>query len=106
MPRTIQSMPASVLPLRPTRRPDPFAPIAPRRLDALAAEMVRSPPKPVGIATCVAWLQESADQLVQRQMALRALENLRSTLFAAPGRDTEMALLWREALASACYARV
>jgi hypothetical protein len=106
MQRTIHLMPASVLPLRPTRRPDPFAPIAPQLLDALGAELVRCPPKPAGIATCVAWLQESADQLVQRQIALRALENLRSTLFTASGRDAEMALLWREALASACYARV
>lgn len=99
-------MPASVLPLRPTRRPDPFAPITPRLLEALGAELVRCPPKPAGIATCVAWLQEPADQLVRRQMALRALENLRSTLFLAPGREAEMALLWREALASACYSRV
>lgn len=99
-------MPASVLPLRPARRPDPFAPIAPRLLDALGTELARCPPRPAGIATCVAWLQESADQLVQRQMAVRALESLRSTLFAAPGREAEMALLWREALASACYARI
>lgn len=39
-------------------------------------------------------------------MAMRALENLRGALFSAPGRAAEMALLWREALASACYARV
>jgi hypothetical protein len=103
---TICRMPASVLPLRPARRPDPFAPIAPRLLDALGTELARCPPRPTGIATCVAWLQESADQLVQRPMAVRALENLRTTLFAAPGREAEMALLWREALASACYARI
>jgi hypothetical protein len=94
------------LPLRPTRRPDPFAPIAPLLLGALDAELARCPPKPTGIAACVAWLQESADHLGQRQMATRALENLRSTLFTAPGREAEMALLWREALASACFARV
>jgi hypothetical protein len=99
-------MPASVLPLRPTRRPDPFAPIAPGLLSALGAELSRCPPKPAGIAACVAWLQESPDQLARRQMAMRALENLRASLFCAPGRDAEMGLLWREALASACYARV
>jgi HD-like signal output (HDOD) protein len=54
----------------------------------------------------VAWLQESPEQLGSRQMAVRALENLRTALFTAPGREAEMALLWREALASACYARV
>lgn len=99
-------MPASVIPLRPTRRPDPFAPIAPPLLSALGAELARCPPKPTGIAACVAWLQEPPDQLAKRQMAVRALETLRTSLFSAPGRDVEMTLLWREALASACYARV
>ncbi len=99
-------MPATVLHLRPTRRPDPFAPIAPGLLNALAAELARCPPKPAGITACVAWLQEPPAQLAARPMAMRALENLRAALFSAPGRDAEMALLWREALASACYARV
>jgi HD-like signal output (HDOD) protein len=39
-------------------------------------------------------------------MGMRALENLRSSWFVAPGREAEMALLWREALATACSARV
>jgi HD-like signal output (HDOD) protein len=39
-------------------------------------------------------------------MATRALQNLRASLFAAPGRDAEMALLWREAVATACFARI
>ena len=99
-------MPASVLQLRPTRRPDPFAPIAPILLSALDAELARCPPKPPSIPACVAWLQESPAQLGSRQIAVRALDNLRSSLFHAPGRDAEMALLWREALASACFARV
>lgn len=99
-------MPASVLQLRPTRRPDPFAPVAPLLLSALDAELARCPPKPPGIPACVAWLQESPAQLGSRQIAVRALENLRTSLFHAPGRDAEMSLLWREALASACYARV
>lgn len=99
-------MPATVLQLRPPRRTDPFAPIAPGLLTALAAELGRCPPRPAGITACVAWLQESPAQLAARPMAMRALENLRTALFSAPGRDAEMALLWREALASACYARV
>src|SRR5690606_13204659 len=86
-------------------RPDPFAPIAPRLLGALEAELARCPPKPPGIQACVAWLQQPPGQLGAHHMAVRALENLRSSLFAAPGREPEMALLWREALASACYAR-
>ncbi|HUG72471.1 MAG TPA: HDOD domain-containing protein [Steroidobacteraceae bacterium] len=96
----------SLVQLRPTGRPDPFAAIAPRLLSALDAELARCPPRPPGITACVAWLQESPEHLGARQMAVRALENLRTALFTAPGREAEMALLWREALASACYARV
>lgn len=99
-------MPATVVQLRPSGRPDPFAPVQPRLLGALSAELGRCPPKPMAIPACVAWLQEPAAQLVSRQMALRALEGLRDSLFTAPGRDAEMALLWREALATACYARI
>lgn len=98
-------MPASLLPLRPSGRPDPFAPIAPPLLRALDAELARCPPKPAGITACVAWLQQSPEQIGAQQMALRSLEGLRDGLFSAPGREAEMALLWREALASACYAR-
>lgn len=99
-------MPPSVSQLRPARRTDPFAPIAPRLLSALESELGRFPPKPPGLPACVAWLQENPEQLGSRQMATRSLENLRMALFTAPGRDAEMALLWREAVASACYARV
>lgn len=73
---------------------------------ALAAELARCPPKPPGIVACVAWLQEPPSQIGARPMAVRALETLRGALFSAPGRDAEMALLWREALATASYARV
>jgi hypothetical protein len=99
-------MSASILQFRPSGRPDPFAPVQPRLLGALSAELGRCPPKPPAIAACVAWLQEPAAQLVSRPMAMRALEGLRDTLFMAPGREAEMALLWREALATACYARI
>jgi HD-like signal output (HDOD) protein len=87
-------------------RSDALNPEAPRVIAAFGAALLRAPPKLVGFAACVAYLQESAEQLCTRQMGMRALENLRSSLFAAPGRDAEMALLWREAIATACYARV
>jgi hypothetical protein len=96
---------APVVPLQ-ARRSDAFAPESPRVITAFGAALLRVPPKPTGLATCVAYLQESAAQLPSRQMGIRALENLRSSLFVAPGRETEMKLLWREALATACYARV
>ena len=73
---------------------------------AFGAALMRSPPRPPGLAACVAYLQEGAGKLPSRPMALRALGNLRDALFAAPGREAEMTLLWREALATACYARL
>jgi hypothetical protein len=88
------------------RRPDAFAPEAPRVITAFGAALLRAPPKPTGLAACVGYLQEPATQLSAHQMGMRALENLRLSLFVAPGREAEMALLWREALATACYARV
>src|SRR5690606_14514200 len=99
-------MSSNVVQLRPAGRTDPFAPVAPRLLGALEAELARCPPRPQGITACVAWLQEPPAQLGARQMAVRTLEQLRDGLFSAPGRRAEMALLWREALASACYARI
>lgn len=99
-------MSSNVVHLRPAGRTDPFAPVAPRLLSALEAELARCPPRPHAITACVAWLQESPAQLLARPMATRALEQLRDALFVASGRDAEMALLWREALASACYARI
>ncbi|MEO6079396.1 MAG: HDOD domain-containing protein [Steroidobacteraceae bacterium] len=68
--------------------------------------MLRAPPKPPGLAACVGYLQEPAWLLPMRKMGMRALQNLRAGLFVAPGREAEMSLLWREALATACYARV
>jgi len=82
------------------------APNDARVIRAFSAALLRCPPKPLGVAGCVAWLQESPAQIASRPMALRALQSLRDSLFVAPGRDAEMALLWREALATACYARV
>jgi hypothetical protein len=97
---------ASVVYLRPRSRPEALAPDAPRVITAFSHALLRTPPRPPGFAACVAYLQEGADQVLARQMGLRALHNLRDALFAAPGRDQEMALLWREAMATACYARV
>jgi HD-like signal output (HDOD) protein len=96
---------ANVIPLR-VRNQDAFAPEAPRVVAAFSHALLRSPPNPPGLAACVGYLQEEAVQLQSRQMGMRALQTLRTSLFTAPGRDAEMALLWREALATACYARV
>jgi hypothetical protein len=82
------------------------APEAPRVVAAFSSALLRSPSRPSGLAACVGYLQEDAAQIPGRQMGMRALQNLRGSLFNAPGRDAEMSLLWREALATACYARV
>jgi hypothetical protein len=79
---------------------------APRVIAAFSTALLRVPPKPTGFAACVGYLQEPVELVPTRQMGVRALQNLRTSLFVAPGRDAEMALLWREALATACYARV
>ncbi len=89
-----------------TRNPHDSAPRDARVIRAFGAALLRCPPKPTGIVACVAWLQEPAAELSARLMALRALQTLRGGLFVAPGREAEMDLLWREALATACYARI
>ena len=97
---------ATVVPFRARATPEVFAPEAPRVVAAFSAALLRSPSKPNGLAACVGYLQEDASLVPSRQMGMRALQNLRGSLFSAPGRDAEMSLLWREALATACYARV
>lgn len=97
---------ATLVPFAPRRSASTLGRQAPRLLSAFQAELARCPPKPPGLAACVAYLQEPFAQLPNRQMALRALQTLRNHLFTAIGRDAEMGLFWREALATACYARV
>jgi HD-like signal output (HDOD) protein len=97
---------SSVIYLKAHSRTETLVPDAPRVVAALGNALLRPPPKPPGLAACVAYLQEAAEQLLSRQMGLRALQNLRTALFTAPGREAEMALMWREALATACFARV
>lgn len=97
--------PSSVVYLQPRLPPEAAAPDAPRVITAFGAALLRAPPKPAGLVACVAYLQESAAQLLKRPLGMRALQNLRNSLFAAPGREAEMSLLWREALATACFAR-
>jgi hypothetical protein len=97
---------ATVIPFRTRASNEALAPEAPRVVAAFSAALLRSPPKPNGIAACVGYLQEDAALVPGRQMGMRALQNLRGSLFSAPGREPEMSLLWREALATACYARV
>jgi len=96
----------SVVLLRPAPGVMAFAPQAPQVIRAFAGELLRAPPAPIGLDACVGYLQQPAGLLGSRQIGLRALQNLRASLFTAPGRDTEMALLWCEALATACYARI
>ncbi len=85
----------TAVPLRPRARPHGLVPPAPRVIAAFSAALLRAPPKPSGLTACVAWLQEPAELLPSRQLATRALQNLRASLFTAPGRDAEMALLWQ-----------
>lgn len=96
---------ATVIPFRTRANSEALAPEAPRVVAAFSAALLRSPPKPGGLAACVGYLQEDAAMIPGRQMGVRALQNLRDTLFCAPGREAEMSLLWREALATACFAR-
>jgi HDOD domain len=96
---------ANVLAFRSPAVTETQAPEAPRVVAAFSAALLRSPPKPNGLAACVGYLQEDAGLIPGRQMGMRALQNLRNTLFNAPGREAEMSLLWREALATACFSR-
>jgi hypothetical protein len=103
----IGHMPApNVVHLRPQGRPELLAPEAPRVINDFASALLRCPPRPVGLAACVAYLQEGAARLPDQKMAMRALGNLKSGLFVASGREAEMNLLWREGLATACFARI
>jgi len=97
---------ATVIPFRARVMPEAIAPEAPKVVAAFSALLLRSPSKPNGLAACVGYLQEDAALVPGRQMGMRALQNLRGSLFTAPGREAEMSLLWREALATACFARV
>lgn len=82
------------------------APREARVLQAFRTALARCPPKPPGLTACVAWLQQTPAGLCNHKIALRALQGLRDNLFVAAGREREVALLWREALATACHARV
>lgn len=95
---------STVVYLRPRDRTEVQVPQAPRVMAAFAATLRRSPPRPTALTACIGYLQEPASRLLTRQMGLRALGNLRQSLFHAPGREPEMTLLWREALATACFA--
>jgi hypothetical protein len=94
----------AVIPLR-SRVSSALVRDMPQLVNAFAGQLLRAPPKPSGMSACLAYLQEPLATLPSKQMALRALQTLRATLFAAPGREAEMDLLWREALATACFAR-
>jgi HDOD domain len=95
---------SSVVYLKPRNRQD--APTTPRVLTALGSALLRMPARPTGLAAVVAYLQEDAALLADRPIGIRALGTLRDILFAAPGREIEMRVLWRESLATACCARL
>jgi hypothetical protein len=77
-----------------------------RVLQELGLALRRVPPKPPGIAACTGYLQQDAVRLAAWSAGIRSLQQLRDSLFCAPGREREMANLWRESLACACFARV
>jgi hypothetical protein len=87
-----------------TRAPDASG--VTRVLQELGAALRRVPPKPAGIAACTGYLQQEAVRLAAWSAGIRALQSLRDSLFSAPGREEEMAGLWSESLACACFARV
>lgn len=97
--------PTNVLHFHPRQLQD-SSPRDARVIRAFSAALARCPPKPTGVAACVAWLQEPPAKLSTQQIARRAFQSLQESLFVAPGREAEMALLWREALVTASYARV
>lgn len=82
------------------------APRDARVLQAFKTALARCPAKPQGLTACVAWLQQPPAGLCSHKIAMRALQSLRDSLFVAAGREAEIALLWREALATACHARL
>ncbi len=96
---------ANVVPF-PARNHFETAPRDARVLQAFRIALTRCPPKPLGLTACVAWLQQPPAQLCNHRIALRALQSLRDSLFVAGDREAEAALLWREALATACFARL
>jgi hypothetical protein len=72
---------------------------------ALGVTLRELPARPAGLASCVAYLQEEPARLSGRPIGLRTLQKFRESLFHSPGRELEMRLFWREALATACFAR-
>jgi hypothetical protein len=74
-------------------------------LSALSKALGRLPAKPGGFSACVSHLQEDSARLPGLGFAVRALQYFRDQLFRAPGREPEMRQLFRESLATACYAR-
>ena len=82
------------------------APRDARVLQAFRTALARCPSKPLGLTACVAWLQQPPADLCNHRIAMRALQSLRDSLYVAAGREAEIGLLWREALATACYARL
>lgn len=72
---------------------------------ALGVTLRELPARPAGLPACVAYLQEEPGKVAFRPIGVRTLQKFRESLFHSPGRELEMRMLWREALATACFAR-
>lgn len=90
----------------PSRKHFDTAPRDARVIQAFKTALARCPSKPLGLTACVAWLQQPPADLCHQKIAMRALQSLRDSLFVAAGREAEVGLMWREALATACFARL
>lgn len=94
-----------VIPLRKPASTDFRKPAASKLLAALGVTLRELPARPAGLSSCVAYLQEEPGRIISRPIAVRTLQKFRESLFHSPGREPEMRMLWRESLATACFAR-
>ena len=93
---------SSVLLFKSTRAPRPVSTGPDPLAAALTLALAEMPPRPAGLAACVAYLQEAPEWLATRATGVRALGRFRDALFSAPGRSQQMRAVWRESLVTAC----
>lgn len=86
-------------------RDSPARTAAPHPLSAALVEsLALVPPRPPGLAACVAHLQQDAQAIAASYGTVRTLLRLRDTMFVAPGRDAQMNSLWSACVATAILA--